>query len=339
MDEFKDYANIHHLLKETVERRQDKPAYRWFTAPGQTEAISWNGFYREVRQAARALIALGIKKGDKVTILSYSCYRWVLCDMAIAVIGAQTIGIYHSLPGPDVAYIVDHSDSVIAFAEDRTQLDKLIQIREQIPDVRKVVLFAGDPPADDWVIGFEEFMALGESVADEKVDEMSAAVSPGDVAGIVYTSGTTGVPKGSMLTHDNITFTAQSVAGSVVWYPDDEVFLFLPLAHVFARTCVYTTLLAGCAITFCRGIDHIAEDIKTARPHWFPSVPRIYEKVHAKVTGMAEKLADGGEQEFGKSRFPSAFPSNIESPPSWCCPRFRRPWAGGSAGASAGRPP
>jgi long-chain acyl-CoA synthetase len=292
MDDFRDYESIHHLLKETVESRRDQPAYRWFSSPGATESISWNGFYRQVRQAARALIALGIEKGDKVTILSYSCYRWVLCDMAIAVIGAQTVGIYHSLPGPDVAYIVGHSDSVLAFAEDGTQLDKLLQIREQIPEVRKVVLFSGDPPENDRAIGFEEFMALGESVADEKVDEMSAAVSPDDVAGIVYTSGTTGVPKGTMLTHDNITFTAQSVAGSVVWYPDDEVFLFLPLAHVFARTCVYTTLLVGCALTFCRGIDHIAEDIKVARPHWFPSVPRIYEKVHAKVTGMAE--AKGG---------------------------------------------
>jgi long-chain acyl-CoA synthetase len=158
--------------------------------------------------------------------------------------------------------------------------------------VRKAVLLSGEPPANDWVIGFDEFLALGAGVADETVDEMSTAVSPHDVAFIVYTSGTTGVPKGAMLTHDNITFTAQSVDGSGTIYPEDEVFLFLPLAHVFARTTVYTALFAGCTLTFCRGIDHIAEDIKVARPHWFPSVPRIYEKVHAKVKGMAE--AKGG---------------------------------------------
>ena len=109
MDGFTDYRNIHEMIKETVDRRRDRPAYRWFTAPGQTEEISWNDFYRQVRQAARALVSLGIEKGDKVTILSYSCYRWVLCDMANAVIGAQTIGIYHSLPRPDVSYIVGHT--------------------------------------------------------------------------------------------------------------------------------------------------------------------------------------------------------------------------------------
>lgn len=293
MDGFKDYRNIFEMLQETVRRRQGHAAYRWFTAPQQTEAVSWNGFYRQVRRAARALMALGIKKTDKVTILSYSCYRWVLCDVAIAGVGAQTVGIYHSLPAPDVAYIVDHSDSVLAFAEDERQLEKLRRIRPQIPGVRKVILFNGTVPDDDWVVDFDSFMAMSAAVSDNRFEEMTAAVTAEDVAGIVYTSGTTGVPKGAMLTHDNITFTAQSVAGSVVWHPEDQVFLFLPLAHVFARTTVYTSLFAGCTLTFCRGIDLIAEDIKAARPHWFPSVPRIYEKVHARVTATAE--AKGGQ--------------------------------------------
>jgi long-chain acyl-CoA synthetase len=113
-----------------------------------------------------------------------------------------------------------------------------------------------------------------------------------DVATIVYTSGTTGVPKGAMLTHDNITFTAQSVEKSVAWYPNDQVFLFLPLAHVFARTCVYTALLAGCTLTFNRSMDTLADDLKTAQPHWFPSVPRVYEKVQSKILNTAE--AKGG---------------------------------------------
>ena len=292
MDGFKDYRNIFEMLQETVKRRRDHAAYRWFTAPQQTEAVTWNGFYRQVRQAGRALTALGIKKTDKVTILSYSCYRWVLCDVATAAVGAQTVGIYHSLPAPDIAYIVDHSDSVLAFAEDESQLEKLRRIRPQIPKVRKVILFNGSVPDDDWVIDFDCFMAMSAAVSDDRFEEMTAAVTAEDVAGIVYTSGTTGVPKGAMLTHDNITFTAQSVAGSVVWHPEDQVFLFLPLAHVFARTTVYTSLFAGCTLTFCRGIDLIAEDIKAARPHWFPSVPRIYEKVHARVTATAE--AKGG---------------------------------------------
>ena len=153
MEEIKDYRNIHEMLNETVGRRREHAAYRWFTAPGQTDEVSWKEFYAQVRRAARGLIALGVQKGDKVTILSYSCYRWVLCDMAAAVIGAQTVGIYHSLPAPDISYIVDHSDSVVAFAEDQSQLDKLFKIREQLPEVRKVILFSGVVPEDDWVVG------------------------------------------------------------------------------------------------------------------------------------------------------------------------------------------
>ena len=155
------------------------------------------------------------------------------------------------------------------------------------------MLFKGaPPPGDDWVITYEDFLELGGDVSDEILDARIADVEPEDVAAIVYTSGTTGVPKGAVLTHDNITFTAQSVFGSAKIYPDDTALVFLPLAHIFARTCVFTALFSGCNATFARAIDTIGEDFKIARPHWFPSVPRIYEKVHAKIISGAE--AKGG---------------------------------------------
>jgi long-chain acyl-CoA synthetase len=254
--------------------------------------VTWEEFYDQVRGVAKSLIALGVQKGDKVAILSYSCYRWVLTDLAANSIGAAAVGIYQTLPAKDCGYIIRHSDVVLVFSEDQSQLDKLLEIRNEIADVRKVVMFSDDNPENDWVLGFEEFSDLGRDIPDRTFMEMTAAVSAEDVAAIVYTSGTTGVPKGAMLTHDNITFTAQSVEKSVVWHPDDEVFLFLPLAHVFARTCVYTALLAGCTLTFNRSMDTLAEDLKTVRPHWFPSVPRVYEKVQAKIVNTVE--AKGG---------------------------------------------
>ncbi|MBC2734527.1 MAG: long-chain fatty acid--CoA ligase [Desulfobacteraceae bacterium] len=290
--QFVDFKNTHAMLMATVDRYRDQPAYRWFTAPGQTESVTWGEFYNQVGQVAKSLMTLGVEPGDKVNIISYSCYRWVLTDMGIMSAGAATVGIYQSNLPKDCQYIIDHSDAVVVFAEDNQQMDKLFEIRAQIPDVRKVILFSGDAPDDDWVISYEDFLALGQDVSDKDFDQRAQAATPQDPAGIVYTSGTTGVPKGAVLTHDNITFTAQSVKGSTRIEEGDEVFLFLPLAHVFARTCVYATLLVGCPTTFTRSMETVVEDMQFTRPHWFASVPRIYEKVYSKVISGAE--AKGG---------------------------------------------
>jgi long-chain acyl-CoA synthetase len=280
------------MLEETVKSFGDRTAYRSIFDDGKMDAVSWNEFYDDVRRAAKSLIALGVGKGDKANILSYSNYRWVLTDLALASIGSCAVGIYHSLLAKDVAHIVRHSDAVLVFAEDQSQLAKLMELRAQIPEVRKVILFSGTAPADDWVMTYEEFLELGADVTDEMLEERIADVEPGDAATIVYTSGTTGVPKGAVLTHDNITFTAQSVFHSSDSLDGDVTLLFLPLAHVFARACVFTALFTGATTVFARSIDTIAEDFRIARPHWFASVPRVYEKVHTKIISGAQ--AKGG---------------------------------------------
>ena len=290
--EFRDFRNVHEMLKETVDRFGDRAAYRSIFDSGEMNAVSWNDFYDEVRRAGKSLIALGVGKDDKTNILSYSNYRWVLTDLASASVGSCAVGIYHSLLANDIAHIINHSDAVLVFAEDESQLSKLLEIRSQIPEVRKVILFSGTAPADDWVITYEKFLELGAEIADEALEARIANVDAGDVATIVYTSGTTGVPKGAVLTHDNITFTAQSVHHSVESEDGDVTLLFLPLAHVFARTCVFTALFSGATTVFARGIETIAEDFRIARPHWFPSVPRVYEKVHTKIISGAQ--AKGG---------------------------------------------
>ncbi len=293
---FIDYRNVHEMLTETVGKRPEKVAYRYFDPAGEPVPVTWAEFREQVGRAARSLMALGVEKGDKVTIVSYTQYRWVLTDLAVNAVGACTVGIYQSNLAKDCRYIIDHSDSVLVFAEDAVQVEKLLSIREEIPRVRKVILLGGRPEpsaaGDDWITTYEAFLALGDDVAEDALARRIDAVGPNDPAGIIYTSGTTGRPKGVILTHDNLTFTAQSVKGCGGVEPDSESLLFLPLAHVFARTAVYTALHVGCTTAFARGLDNLPADFQSIRPHWFISVPRIFEKVHARVVAGAE--AKGG---------------------------------------------
>jgi len=292
MVDFIDFRNVHEMLARTVEGHGSKPAYRTIRDDGSLESVTWDEFDDQVRAAAKSLIALDVDKDDKACILSYTCYHWILTDMALMSIGSVTVGIYQSNLPKDCRYIINHSDAVLVFVEDDAQLAKVLSIRDEIPKVRKIVLFKGTPPEDDWVISYDEFLALGHEVADAGLEQRIGAVKSSDTAGIVYTSGTTGVPKGAVLTHDNITFTAQSVYHSLEIRDGDVNLLFLPLAHVFARTCVYASLFPGSTTTCARSLDTIAEDFKVAKPHWFPSVPRIYEKVYSKIISGAE--AKGG---------------------------------------------
>ena len=290
----RDYRSIHEMIVETVERRPDAVAYRTIHDDGSMTDVTWRTVLDDVHRAAKALVGLGVAHGDGVAILSFTRYEWVVADFAAAAIGARTVGIYQSLPARECRYIVEHSDAVAVLAEDPDQLDKLLAVRAEIPAVRRVVLFEPDGAdvGDGWVMSWAAFLALGEAVSDEVLAARMDAVTPADVAAVVYTSGTTGVPKGAMITHDNFTFTAGSSLSCLPVEKDDVQLLFLPMAHVFARICIAFALKAGCATAFGRSIEAVPEDLKIVRPHWFASVPRLYEKVHTKVISGAE--AKGG---------------------------------------------
>jgi long-chain acyl-CoA synthetase len=290
--QFTDFRSVYEMFKNTVARYGSQLAYRSIRGDLSMDSVTWNEFMEQVQRAGKSLIALGVGKNDKACILSYTCYEWILADMALMSIGSVTVGIYHSNLAKDCRYIISHSDAVLVFVENEVQLAKVLSIRHEIPKVRKVVLFRGTPPKDDWIISFQHFLELGAGLPDQAFQERADQVNPSDPAGIVYTSGTTGVPKGAVLTNDNITFTAQSVYHSADIHDGDVNLLFLPLAHIFARTCVYASLYPGSTTTCARSLDTIAEDFKIARPDWFPSVPRIYEKVHSKIISGAE--AKGG---------------------------------------------
>lgn len=289
----KDYQNFHQMLKETVDFRADAPAYAWFTGPTEQTSITWREHYDNLKKVAKSLIALGVEQDNKVNVLSYSRYEWVVTDHAVMSIGAVTVGIYQSNLPNDCGYIINHSDAVLIFVENQDQLNKILEIRKKISNIRKVVIYEGAAPSgDEWCLTYGQFLKLGEQVSEEAFEARTRVAGPGDVAGIVYTSGTTGVPKGAMLTHDNFCFTTQSARQSLEVRDTDRTFLFLPLAHVFARIIVNACASGGVLTVFARGMDTLIDDIKLAAPDWFASVPRIYEKVYSKVFSSAE--AKGG---------------------------------------------
>ena len=151
---FIDFKNVYQMLDATVQRQQDVEAFRTIHTPERTSSVTWREFQRQVRRVGKSLIALGVGHDDKISILSYSNYQWVLTDVGTESVGSVAVGIYHTNLAKDCRYIVEHSDSVIVFAQNLDQLAKLVEVRESIKKVRKVVLFEGSH-ASDWVLTYE----------------------------------------------------------------------------------------------------------------------------------------------------------------------------------------
>jgi long-chain acyl-CoA synthetase len=248
----------------------------------------------QVREIAKGLIALGVQAGDRVAILSNTRSEWTVADFGAICAGAVVVPVYQTNSPDECHYVLEHARAKAIFCEDDDQVAKLEVIRDELPAMRHVIRFEGE---SDSAITLAQLVALGRDVADEQLDERVAAIGEDDVFTIVYTSGTTGPPKGCMLTHANLRAAIDGAEARVEFVPDDEVvYVFLPLAHVLTRLVQMTAIDAGAQLAYWhRDPKRIVADVGEIAPTILPSVPRVFEKIHTAATSKVE--AAGGAKE------------------------------------------
>jgi long-chain acyl-CoA synthetase len=278
--------SIYEMFKNVCEKNKDKVAYR-YKKEGRWIPVTWAENQEACKKISKSLMALEVKKDDKIDILSWTRLEWIQIDIATVSIGAVIVGIYPNNLADDCAYIINHSDAKVLFVENKDQLDKIIQVRSNLPHLRHIVIIEGEVSGAEGVITWQEFMDKGVDISDDEFFSRTEELQPGDVASIVYTSGTTGVPKGAMLTHENLVFTSWSAIQSLYLEPHFENLLFLPLAHVFARIIVYVCLRGALTTSIAESMETVVDNLKEIRPHFFGSPPRLYERAYARVTSNA----------------------------------------------------
>jgi long-chain acyl-CoA synthetase len=279
------------LFLRTVDAHRARPDALVHLQDGTWMPLSYAEVYRRVRALSRALRRLGLRPGDRAAIISGNRPEWMITDHACLTARCAGVAIYPTLPATQAAYILRDSGAVAAFVENAEQLAKIRAERASLPALRHVIAF--DPTlAGDDVHALDALIAEGDvgAEADDAAWRAEAlGARPEDLATLIYTSGTTGDPKGVMLSHGN--FTSNAIAGLTVLRvrDDDEYLSFLPLSHVFERMLHYTIFLAGATISYARSIDTVAQDMLARRPTVVASVPRLYEKIHARVVENAQR--------------------------------------------------
>jgi long-chain acyl-CoA synthetase len=253
--------------------------------------ITWAEYAEQVRLVANALLALGVRPGEHVGLIGENCAEWVYADLGIQTLGAATTGIYTTSSPEQIHYILDHAGCRVFIVEGEEQLDKALEIRGRLPGLHHIVVM--DPEGlrtfqDPMVTMWDRFLALGEDYArrhPDAVDERRARIRPDDLAVLVYTSGTTGPPKGVMLTHRNIIAATEVIQAANRMFPEDEVLSYLPLSHVAERQfSVFLPVRWGYTVNFIENTDTVMQNLAEVAPTVIFGVPRIWEKLFSAVT-------------------------------------------------------
>ena len=275
--EIRDDQTIYSLLTDRLARTgADTVIAAKKIGPGRWQNVTTGEFHERVVSAAKGLIALGITKGDAVTIFSSTRLEWGILDFTLAAVGAVSVPIYDTDSAPQAQRIMNDSAVKLAFADNRERYDRLDSVKDHCPTLKQILMIDGN------ALGALE--GLGVAVSDEELDERAATVRTNDLATIVYTSGSTGNPKGAELTHKNfvsITIAASQALHEVVLDDHPRLLLFLPLAHCFARFIQYASIASDDGVVgYLPDTKSLLPDLRSFEPTYLLGVPRVFEKVY-----------------------------------------------------------
>ncbi|MNX15844.1 Long-chain-fatty-acid--CoA ligase FadD15 [compost metagenome] len=281
------------IYAQTMERHGSRKA-QTAKINGTWKSWTWAQVDHKVRSLSAALVELGIQPGERVALLSENRPEWVWTDLAILMTGAVNVPIYPTLTAKQLAFILNDCQAKVAFASTSAQLAKLKEAAAEVPSLELLVHFDSKETAGSFegARSLDELLALGEdrlTPHEAELKQRREAIRPDTLSSIIYTSGTTGNPKGVMLSHKNFASNATTVADLVDIQTEDSCLSFLPLSHVLERVAYYVFLFRGAHINYAESIDTVAQNLTEVTPTFLVSVPRLFEKIRARVIDtMAE---------------------------------------------------
>eukprot|EP01086_Lenisia_limosa_P015642 TRINITY_DN5151_c0_g1_i1.p1 TRINITY_DN5151_c0_g1~~TRINITY_DN5151_c0_g1_i1.p1 ORF type:complete len:647 (+),score=194.99 TRINITY_DN5151_c0_g1_i1:75-2015(+) len=288
-------TTIPQMFEATVEKYRGKPSVNTQeTMDSEFEPLLWEDYHSWCKRVAKALIANGIGAHDTISILGFNSLEWFSLAMGTMMIGGVVVGLYPT-NGPDAcAYVMNHSESKIVFVENQAHLARITSVKDDISSCKKYVIWREAVPEDKLgldIITFEEFMNTAESIEDEMLQTRSDAVLPGQCASLVYTSGTTGMPKAVMLSHDNLTWMSANLNDWLMTSHTDRLISFLPLSHVAGFLVDIVGMLGNGFQMYFAQPDALKGSLsitmKKVKPTIFLAVPRVWEKMETKMKEMA----------------------------------------------------
>lgn len=289
------------VFQNRVEKYGDNACVA-YKRDGSYADISWKEMRSFVEGIACFLLTKGIKKGDTIAIFSANRYEWWVTDLAVLSVNAVDVPIYPTNSAKEASYILDNSGASMCFAGTKEHLDKILEAKKGLPNLKEIIIFDEPGETIPGVITFREALETGKAYKNkDELNERIQSIQPSDPATIIYTSGTTGDPKGVLLSHQNLLVnTLQCVTvGGKYWFLDFDMLSYLPLSHGFERTVgYYLAIYQGRKVYFAESFAKIIDNFREVRPGFIVSVPRLFEKVHSGIMAKAAEAPPAKKKLF-----------------------------------------